>query len=141
MMIAAVHVDPVITVPAAVCLAAGIVWYWFRVGRCWKARGRRGVRRASLAFMVISLPALVRGLSYCDPELEPREYMISWSVATLLVLMVLATGCIDGVLTLGTHRRQYRDAVRRVSEEVAEAARKDAEGGEGGSRTAGEDRT
>jgi len=122
MMLGSVHVQPSITVPLALALAAGLAWYWWRVGRRWKRAARRVVRRLSILLIALSLPALVRGLSFSNPFDEPQAYLVTWTVATMLVLAVLAVGSLDAVLTYRVHRREYEEALHRVRRELTEGA-------------------
>jgi hypothetical protein len=123
MLLAAVHVSPALTVPIALGAAAVIVWYGIRLEHRWSDRGRRRLRQVSLIPMLLSLPALVRGLSFSDPELDPQQYLLSWTAATMLLLILALIAGIDAIVTLRAHRRHYRDALHKVGEEIVQAAR------------------
>jgi hypothetical protein len=103
-VIAAILVDPRYTVPAAIVIAGIIGWYWWRLGRTSVPRSRRLIRRVSMVLVLLLLPGLVRGLSYVDADVDGQAFVVTWSVTTLLVLLVLLVACIDALLTLGQER-------------------------------------
>jgi len=117
----AVLVHPLLTVPPALALVAGLVWYWLRVGHRWRRTPRRGVRRLSIALIVVSLPPVVRGLSFSDPDREGIEWAVTWAVATMLIFAVVMIGALDAMLTYRVHRREYDEALRRARQELTQA--------------------
>ena len=122
--IAAVHVDPRYTVPAAIVIAVLLIWYWRRLGRPGMQRRRRRVRRISLAIMLLSLPNFVRGLSFLDPSVDQAQYVVSWSVSIVLMALIFATACADALVTFSHRRRQYEREITAGGAEVLEAIRK-----------------
>jgi hypothetical protein len=129
-VIAAVHLDPRLTVPLAAAVAAALVWYWIRLGRPGVPRARRRVRRLSVAAMLVSLPNFVRGLSWLDPEVDRAAYVVSWSLSMMIVLLVFFSGCLDLLVTLRLNRRQWRTEVEDGGADVIRAVRRRAEDGE-----------
>ena len=123
-MFATVHVDPRFTVPAAILIALLLVWYWRRLGRRGVSRLRRRVRRISLGIMLLSLPNFVRGLSFLDPVVDQTQYLVSWSAAMVLILLIFATACADALVTLGHQRQQYDRELAESGVDVLQAIRK-----------------
>ena len=130
-MIAAVHIDARITIPLALVVAAAIAGYWWYLGRPAVPRGRRIWRRVSLTLMLLSLPALVRGLSYLDPaaDADKQPYVITWSVAMLLVIVTFFTACVDVLVSMHIHRGQYEQEIEQAGHELREAVRRHQDGG------------
>jgi len=119
MTLAAAHLHPAFTIAPAVVVGAWIVWYWFRLGREDVPHGRRRIRRFSIFLMMLSLPVLVRALSYIDPHLQPREYTSAWLVAMLLVLLVAFTAGLDVLNTLRSLQKQQTDTMHEAAGELA----------------------
>jgi len=128
-MIAAVHVDPRVTLPAAILVALILVWFWFRLGRPEVPPARRRVRRLSLFLMLLSLPAFVRGLSYLDREVpaDQSDYLLAWSLGLMLALAVFLTACADVLVSMRIHRREYEKEIERAGAELREAVRRQRE--------------
>ena len=124
-MIAAIHVSPIFTIPAAIAAAVMLLWYWIRLGCAGVPRSRRFVRRMSLVVMLLSLPNFVRALSYLDPSIHKQQYVIAWSIAMLFVFLFLLVACVDIVVTMRIHRRQYEREVRQAGEELHRAIERD----------------
>jgi 4-amino-4-deoxy-L-arabinose transferase-like glycosyltransferase len=125
-MIAAVHVDPRITMPIAILIAAGLMWFWYRLGRPEVPASRRRVRRVSVFLMLLSLPAFVRGLSFLDRSVpaDQADYLLAWSIGLLLVLAVFLTACVDILVSMRLHRREYEKEIERAGAELREAVRR-----------------
>ncbi|MDY7107833.1 MAG: hypothetical protein SYC29_04270 [Planctomycetota bacterium] len=125
-MIAAVFVDPWITMPIAILIAGGLAWFWYRLGRPGVPPSRRRVRRLSVFFMLLSLPAFVRGLSYLDLEApaDRQGFVLAWSIALLLVLAVFLIACIDILVSMRLHRREYEKEIERAGKELRDAVRR-----------------
>jgi hypothetical protein len=125
-MIAAVHLDPRITMPIAILVAAGLMWFWFRLGRPEVPASRRRVRRLSVLFMLLSLPAFVRGLSFLDRKVpaDQGDYLLAWSIGLLLALAVFLTACVDILVSMRLHRREYEKEIERAGAELHEAVRR-----------------
>ena len=135
MTLAAVHVDPRLTVTAALVAAGLLVAYWLRLGRAAVPPARRRVRRVSIVLMFVTMPGLVRGLSFVDPALTPREYVVTWSVALIMVLLTLFTALLDGLVTFrrlrSVERRELDDAAASLARAVRDELRgRDPERGE-----------
>lgn len=93
-MLAAVHVHPVVSMLLACVVCAILVWYWHRLGGDEVPESRRRIRRASLVVMFASLPVMVRALSFVD-EQTPVDYIVSWAMILVLLLLVVLTAFID----------------------------------------------
>ena len=120
-MIGAFHLQPTVTLTLAAAVAAFLIWYWLRLGRSCVPCGRRRVRRLSLCFMFLTLPVLVRGLSFVDPAVEKRAYLITWTAVLMLVLIVLLTAFLDVVVSLKVHRAQQAEELMQAGEQLRKA--------------------
>ena len=78
--------------------------------------------------MLVSLPNFVRGLSYLDADVQQKEYLLSWSVSLLLVLVVLLTACLDAIWTLRMHRRRMAKEISEAAGNLIERARSEESG-------------
>jgi len=116
-VIAAVHVTPWLTVPAALAIGAGLAWYWRQLGREGIGGVQRFVRRLSIGLMLLALVALVRGLSFVDPVVQGPQYVVAWSVALLLVILVFFVACADGAVTMRLLREARDHELRRAGRE------------------------
>jgi ABC-type Fe3+ transport system permease subunit len=123
-MIGQVFVDPRFSLPAALLVAAVLVAYWIRLGREDVPESRRRVRRISLFFMLLSLPAFVRGLSYLNPQQHPTDFILTWTVATMLLLLVIGTALADAVVSLRLHRTEFEREIEKAGSELREAVRR-----------------
>ena len=131
-MMGQVFIDARYTLAAALLIAALLVWYWVRLGRETVPESRRRVRRLSLFFMLLSLPALVRGLSYLSPRQDPSDFVITWTVATVMVLLVIGTALADAVVSLRLHRREFEGEIEKAGTELHDAVRRQGEPAPGG---------
>ena len=96
---------------------------------------RRRVRRISILLVLLTLPGLVRGLSFVDSDVAPRDYVVTWSVAMTMVLLTLVTALLDGLVTFHRLRHVERRELDEAAASLARAAleerrRRDAEGGD-----------
>lgn len=99
-LLCAVHLHPAISLLAAVAIAIWIVWYWRRLGMDDVPRSRRKIRRYSLATIALSLVFFVRVLSFIERATQPRQYMVTWSLALLMVMIVIAIALLDALNNL-----------------------------------------
>lgn len=123
MLLAAVHLSPAVTAPIAIALSAVFVWYWIRLGREDVPDSRRMIRRFSLAVMLLSLPMFVRAASFVDPVVDKKPYVLTWTAATLMVLLVIVAALIDAVNNLRLHQRHQHEEMIRAASELATAIR------------------
>jgi hypothetical protein len=99
-LLSAVHLHPAITLFAALAMTAWISWYWRRLGRDDVPHSRRKIRRYSLASIALSLVFFVRVLSFIERATQPRQYMVTWSLALLMVMIVIVIAMIDALNNL-----------------------------------------
>lgn len=111
------------TIPIAVVISAALVWYWVRLGRSDVPVSRRKIRRFSLVIMLLSLPMFVRALSFVDPAVDKRPYVLAWTACTFMVLVVLATALLDAVNSLRLHQNHRHEALREAAAQLAKALR------------------
>ncbi len=124
MILALVHLDPLLTVPAAISLAIVIVWYWRRLGRVEAVPARRLIRKVSLTLMLLSMPAFVRGLSFLDPAVDKKAYLITWITVILLTLLIAATAMLDAWFSIRTHRKARDQHIRDTQSDIMQAVHK-----------------
>lgn len=110
-MIAAVHFRPGIVVPIACVVAVAVLVYWRRLGSPEVPVSRRWIRRGSLGAMLLSLPLLVAGLSFVDPQRSGPVYVLVWVGAMSLVVLVLALAVVDAMNTVRVSRGAHRDLI------------------------------
>jgi hypothetical protein len=123
MLLAAVHLSPYVSLPLAVALAAVMIWYWVRIGSASVPISRRKIRRFSIAIMFLALPVFVRGLSFLDHQnpADKQQYVMTWTIATFMLFMVVATALIDAINSLRLHQRHQHQAMHAAAAELAEA--------------------
>ncbi|HMN94917.1 MAG TPA: hypothetical protein PKC43_00735 [Phycisphaerales bacterium] len=121
-LLAAVHAPPAITVPGALIGGAALGWLWWWQGRDGVPASRRRLRRISIVGMLILLPMLVAGASFVDPDLEPRRYAETWTVAVGLLAIVVLLAVVDAFNTFRLHAKEQLDASRTMAREMAELA-------------------
>jgi hypothetical protein len=107
-MLAVTHLHPALSLLPAAIIAGWIVWYWWRLSRPEVPPSRRKIRRISIFLMAMSLPMFVRALSFIDPAVEPRPYVMTWLMALLMVALVIGTALLDAVNNMRLHRRLRR---------------------------------
>lgn len=122
-LLAAVHLSPALTVPIAIALSAVFVWYWIRLGRGDVPVSRRKIRRFSLAVMLIALPMFVRAASFVDPAIDKKPYVLAWTAATLMVLLVIVSALLDAANNLRLHQRLQHEEMIKAATELAKTIR------------------
>ncbi len=137
MLAAAVH--PAITIPAGALLVAIIAWYWKRLGAPEVPETRRRLRRASIAVMVVFIFVLVGALSFVNHRTNQSQFVVIWSIAISLLLIVVFIAFMDVVNNLRIHRRAAADAAAaariRLTEAALEARRRRTESAPSGRST------
>lgn len=124
-MIAATHLPVAAVVPVACGLLAVSAWYWSRLGDPSIPRGRRLLRRMSLATAVAGVPAVAAGFSIVDPDARPAAYAMVWAVALVAILAAVALAAVDALASVAEFRRERKSLVeeRRRGLESTLAAR------------------
>ncbi|MCH8150821.1 MAG: hypothetical protein IH830_00425 [Planctomycetes bacterium] len=122
-MILAVHMPAAVTIPLALIVAGWIMWYWQRLGRREVPDTRRRIRRASIIVMLVSLPILVRGLSFLDHDTDHSQYIITWLLVLFTLGLVVVTAGIDLVNTLRIERKADRQRVAKAVTAFGKAAK------------------
>ncbi len=105
---------PAVSIPIALICAVWIVWYWRRLGRPDVPESRRRIRRASMLVMIVTLPIMVRGVSFVD-ETSPIDFVVAWGMIILLILLLLVVAAID----LWNNLRLHQQYLEQVSSESA----------------------
>ena len=135
-MLAVVHILPAISIPVAFVIAMLIVWYSWRLGADHVPPSRRKIRRMTLLLMLITLPILVRALSYLDPSIEPTQYVISWLIILAAMMFLVIFAAIDIFLTANAHARHQEANIRRDAPSLFKALQSEIEQGPKGDRDA-----
>ena len=135
-MLAVVHILPSISIPVAIVLAVLIVWYSWRLGSDHVPPSRRKIRRMTLLLMLVTLPILVRALSYLDPSIEPTQYVVSWLIILVAMMILVIFAAIDIFLTANAHARQQEANIRRDAPSLFKALQSEIEQGPKGDRDA-----
>lgn len=123
-MIGTVLIEPVWTLPIAMLIVAGVIWYFLRLGRDDVPPSRRRVRRLSLVAALATLPMLVWVLSFIRPEQQPGLFIALWSIVFVLILIIVALALLDMVNNLRLHHETVQAELHEAAAELAEAMRK-----------------
>ena len=110
-MLALVHFSPAITIPFAIFLMVILAWYWRRLGSDTISKRRRNIRRLATVLMLIAVPVLVLGLSIYDPAVNQSGYIMSWSAALGLILLLILCAGIDAINNVRQYDRQLRGEI------------------------------
>ena len=119
MILASVHLAPVVTVPLAIALGAWLIWHWWALGRQSVPPSRRMIRRIAAGLMLITLPMLVRATSFVDPDVEKRAYLLAWSAVMVMIVLVSITALIDAVNNLLLHQRLRQEHLEQAARSLA----------------------
>lgn len=122
-MILAVHLSPAVTIPAAIGLAAWIMWYWKRLDDPTVDAKRRRIRHASIAVMFVALIPFVRALSFVDHQTDPSGYVISWLLVSFAIGLVVVTAILDTLNTVRIHHEEQTDEAAEASYELRNLAK------------------
>jgi hypothetical protein len=101
-----------VSLPIAFALAAVLAWYFVRLGRADVPRGRRMLRRASVALAIVGLAPLVRGLTFVHPHEDRVGFAVAWSSVLFVLLACLVLAVVDVIIVTRGGVREFR-ALRR----------------------------
>lgn len=104
MMLAAIHLNPWLTVPIGTLALGFLGWYWLRLGDPELPSSRRNLRRIATTLMIMTLPLLVAGLSLHDPSVNQRGYLMTWTSVMGLVFLIVLLAMVD----IANNARLYR---------------------------------
>lgn len=121
MIVAAVHLPPAVVIPIAVVVAVLVVLYWWRLGFAQVPFARRKIRRVTLVVILVTLPVLVRALSYLDPAIEPTQYVVSWLVVLGAMVLLIVLSILDVVITAHVHAAEQEASIRRDAPDLFKA--------------------
>jgi len=124
MTLAAVHLHPLATIIPALGLFTVIAWYWSRAGRAVVPASRRRIRRVSMALMLASLPLFVAGFSFIDGDVDHARYLVVWSIAIVLLGLIVLTAALDVLNNVRLHARQQEEEAIDAASELIEAMRR-----------------
>ena len=130
-MLALVHLSPTLTIPIAIFIMVMLVWYWRRLGSETTSPRRRNIRRLATLLMLIAVPVLVLGLSIYDPAVNQSGYIMSWSAALGLILLLILCAGFDVINNVRQYDRQLRgeivNTLHKLPQEPDETANPDDE--------------
>jgi hypothetical protein len=66
----------------------------------------------------------VRGLSFVDRAIEPRQYVITWSMGLLMVMIVMVAAMIDAMNSLRLYQAHASAEVEKSTLELVDAIQK-----------------
>ena len=110
-MLALVHVSPAVTIPFALVIMVILAWYWRRLGGEATSPRRRNIRRFATVLMLITVPVLVLGLSIYDPVVNRSGYIMPWSAAMGLILLLILCAGIDVINNMRQYDRHLRGEI------------------------------
>jgi len=120
MLAALVH--PAITIPAAAAAVALIAWYWLRLSAPDVPDTRRRLRRASMAVMVVFIFVSVGAMSFVNRQTNQSQFVVVWSIAIALLLIVVFIAFLDVLNNLRIHRRIAAAAAAEARARLTQAA-------------------
>ncbi|UCD74754.1 MAG: hypothetical protein JSV91_13320 [Phycisphaerales bacterium] len=123
-MLGEIAAHPGLTIPVAVVIALGLIWYWRRLADEKTPASRRNIRRCSILFILLALPILVAGLSFFDPQLDQQAWIIAWAVVIFIMMLIIASALVDAINNLNLHREEKRQALTKAAAEMIVAVRK-----------------
>jgi hypothetical protein len=121
MMLAAAHLPLAFTLPLAAVLVALLAWHWRRLGRAAVPDSRRRIRRASIVLMLMEIPSLLAGFSLIDGSVDPTRYVLVWTGAGIVLLLILTCVVLDVFNTLHLHARRVEDDAVDAAGELIQA--------------------
>ena len=115
--LASVFVPPWLTVPIGLCVVAGFVYYWIRLGDSSVPATRRVIRRWSLAILAVACIDLVVAMSFADPDVRPKLFVSSWFGVMILLFVVVFLAVVDIFNNLRLQHSEFdRDAQHAAAE-------------------------
>jgi hypothetical protein len=123
-ILASVHLALWQSLVPAVVIGVWASWYWCRQGRSQVPPSRRFIRRTSMLFILLSLPAFVRGLSVIDAQTDGGMYVQTWIIAIVLVSMVAITALIDAINSVRLHAADRAEEALEATADLGVAMRK-----------------
>ncbi len=124
-MIIAAQLPGAVTIPIAAVLAFAILWYWIALDKPNVPASRRRIRRASMVVLLVSLPVFVQALSFSNHQTNASQYVIVWSMALLLLVLLVITAIADALNTMKLHRDKQIQEMARAAADMLAKARKD----------------
>jgi uncharacterized membrane protein len=120
MLAALVH--PAITIPAAAAAIALIAWYWQRLSGPEVPDTRRRLRRTSMAIMVAFIFVSVGAMSFVNQQTNQSQFVVVWSIAISLLLIVVFIAFLDVLNNLRIQRRITAQAAAEARARLSQAA-------------------
>lgn len=104
-MIAVITVPGWITLPVAAIAMVAVAAHLLILERRRSNHVRRRIRLVNGWVTLISIPLIAAGVSYINPEVRPRMFVIVWLMVIVMVSMSLLLAAVDIVNTLVAARR------------------------------------
>ncbi len=104
-MIAVIHLPVWITLPFAAIAMVSVAVHLLIVERRQSNPVRRRIRMVNGWLMLISIPLIAAGISYINPDVRPRMFVIVWLMVIVLVSISLLLAAVDIANTMVAARR------------------------------------
>lgn len=88
------------SLPPAVLVALGCLWYLARLLRPGIPGARRWVRAVSMAIVIAVVVQLVLGLSVYEKHVQQLEFVMAWTGAVICLMLLVVVALVDGVVSL-----------------------------------------
>ena len=114
----ATHIHAGIILPVVGVLIVVCVLYWLRLGRPEVPESRRRIRRMSLVLAIIELVLVGFGTSVIDPDVQARPYVVVWTTAVLLLMVLVMMAILDAVIAVRVHVDEMSREVAKDADEI-----------------------
>lgn len=115
-----VHVAPEVSVPVAALIAAALCLYAAQLARSGVPASRRWIRGVSLGLMTLTLGLMLTGLSFVDSAVDKKDYVYTWTLALIALILVLCTAAADFVNSMRLISVELDEEQAALRQRVAE---------------------
>lgn len=122
-MIIAVQLPWALTITIAGVVAIAILWYWVALDKPNVPASRRRIRRTSMVVMLVSLPVFVQSLSFINHQANPSQFVTTWTMLIVLLLLLIFTAIIDAVTTMKLHSEKQIQEMAKAAADMLNKAR------------------
>lgn len=108
-------VSPALVVPVCAALMIAVAVHAATLDRTKAPRSRRAIRLLNAWVMLLALPLIAAGFSLIDPDIRPRQFVLVWFAAGLLITCAVFLAAIDMLNTWRLERRAQTDLHARLA--------------------------